>query len=171
MRGAGGELSPRGCVGGKDKMGGCPRRRHWRILVWRHATTCDRGGAEGELGGGRARQCHDFLKRPLERSAGNGGLSRQFDKSDGATRGHRGRLTAPKRKFPVSGAPAKRAALFLVIFPAKGSCYLLPKARQFRQETLHTEKTTCSINQPHMPLPATPVRSQAFVSSNSPGRA
>jgi alpha-methylacyl-CoA racemase len=40
-------------------------------------------------------------------------------------------LIAAKHNSHGSGARAERAALFLIIFSAKGACYILPKARQF----------------------------------------
>ena len=47
----------------------------------------DRGGAEGELVGRRARQRQGFRRRPDERYPWNFGLSRQSDQGDGAARG------------------------------------------------------------------------------------
>ena len=64
----------------------------------------DRGGAEGELVGRRARQRDDFRGRPDGRHPRLGGLSRQSDQGDGAARGGRGGLIASQRKFDASGA-------------------------------------------------------------------
>ena len=120
----------------QDEIRRRPRRRHRRISERRHAGTGDRGGAEGELVGRRARQHQDFRERIAERYPRLGGLSRQSDQGDGTARGDRRGLTAPKHTIHASGAQRERAALFLVIFSAKGACYIDPKTRQFRRETL-----------------------------------
>ena len=50
-------------VRGQDQGGRCPRRRDRRIAKRRHAGAGDRGGAEGQLVGGRARRRQDFRRR------------------------------------------------------------------------------------------------------------
>ena len=74
-----------------------PRRRHRGFAKRRHAGTGDRGGAEGQLVGQRARQRQDFRRRADERYPRLVGLSRQPDQGDGAAGGGCGGLIAPKR--------------------------------------------------------------------------
>ena len=50
----------------QDQGRRCPRRRDRRFAERRDAGSCDRGGAEGQLVGDRARQRQDFRRRIVE---------------------------------------------------------------------------------------------------------
>ena len=79
---------------GQDQVRRRPRRRHGRVAKRRDAGGRDRGGAEGQLVGGGARRRQISADRPLERHPRLGGLPRQPDQGDGATRGRSRRLSA-----------------------------------------------------------------------------
>ncbi len=80
-------LRPDRRVRGEDESGRCPRCRHRRLAERRDAGAGDRGGAEGQLVGGSARQREDFRGRAADRYPRLVSLSRQPDQGDGATRG------------------------------------------------------------------------------------
>ena len=95
-------------VRGQDQDGGCSRRRNRRFAERCHAGAGDRGGAEGQLGGGRTRQRNYFRRRAVDRFHGSSTTIAPIHQGDGTARRHSNR--SGSRLITVLGSTEKQRA-------------------------------------------------------------